>query len=216
MGKVIAIDGPAAAGKGTIAKVLSEKLGYVNIDTGATYRCVALKMLNNNVDLSDTEKMIEIARTIDIKETSDMKVYMDSQDVTDKIRSKEVTKIVSQVSSNEKVREYMVDVQRNMAKNDNVIMEGRDITTVVFPNTDYKFYLDATLDERVKRRFKENEEKGIEMTYDEVYENMSFRDHNDMTKPVGALKRTDDQVYIDSTDLTIDEVAEKMLEVITK
>ena len=214
MGKVIAIDGPAGSGKGTVSKLLAEKLGFVNIDTGATYRCVALQAIKNNVSLDDVDSIIDIASKIDIKLNVDGKVYLNNEDVTDKIRSKEVTKIVSQVSSIEKVREYMVDIQRKMSKTNDVVMEGRDITTVVFPNADYKFYLDASIDVRAKRRFKENQEKGIDMTYDEIYENIALRDNNDMHKKVGALKRTEEQVYIDSSDLTIDEVVNKMLEVI--
>lgn len=216
MGKVIAIDGPAGSGKGTVSKLLAEKLGFVNIDTGATYRCVALQAVRNNILLDDVDSIIDIASKIDIKLNTDGKVYLNNEDVTDEIRSKEVTKIVSQVSSIEKVREYMVDVQRKMSETNDVVMEGRDITTVVFPNADYKFYLDASIDVRAKRRFKENQEKGIDMTYEEIYENIALRDNNDMHKKVGALKRTEDQVYIDSSDLTIDEVVNKMLEVIKK
>lgn len=213
---VIAIDGPAGSGKGTVAKILSEKLNILNIDTGATYRCVALKTIQSNIDVTDEEKIIEIASNINIKETNDGKVFLDDIDVTNEIRSKEVTTIVSQISSIIKVREYMVDVQRNMANDNDVVMEGRDITTVVFPNADYKFYLDASIDVRAKRRFLENQEKGIDMTYEEIYENIKQRDYNDMHKKVGSLMRTDDQVYIDSSDLTIDEVVNKMLEVIKK
>ena len=213
---VIAIDGPAGSGKGTVAKILSEKLNILNIDTGATYRCVALKTIQNNIDINDQNKIIQIASTINIKETNDGKVYLDNIDVTKEIRSKEVTTIVSQISSIVKVREYMVDVQRNMANDNDVVMEGRDITTVVFPNADYKFYLDASIEVRAKRRYLENQEKGIDMTYEEIYENIKQRDYNDMHKEVGSLMRTDDQVYIDSSNLTIDEVVNKMLEVIKK
>lgn len=213
---VIAIDGPAGSGKGTVAKILSERLNILNIDTGATYRCVALKTIQNNIDIKDEEDIIKIASDIDIKETNDGKVYLDNKDVTKEIRSKEVTTIVSQISSIVKVREYMVDVQRNMANDNDVVMEGRDITTVVFPNADYKFYLDASLKVRADRRYKENKEKNIDMTYEEIYENIKQRDYNDMHKKVGSLMRTDEQIYIDSSDLSIDEVVEKMLEVIKK
>lgn len=213
---VIAIDGPAGSGKGTVAKILSERLNILNIDTGATYRCVALKTIQNNIDINDQDKIIDIASTINIKETNDGKVFLDDVDVTKQIRSKEVTTIVSQISSIVKVREYMVDVQRKMADNNDVVMEGRDITTVVFPNADYKFYLDASIDVRANRRYKENQEKGIDMSYEEIYDNIKKRDYNDMNKEVGALVRTDEQVYIDTSDLSIDEVVDKMLEVIKK
>ncbi len=127
MNKVIAIDGPAVSGKGTVAKLISEKLGYVYIDTGATYRCVALKMIQNGIKLEEKEKIEKIASNIDIVFTKDAKVYLDGNDVTDEIRSKEVTDIVSQVSSNVKVREYMVELQRKMAGDNDVVMEGREL-----------------------------------------------------------------------------------------
>ena len=212
--KVVAIDGPAGSGKGTVASLLSKKLNLVNIDTGATYRCVALASLRNNLTLDDKEEIIKLSGEIDIKIDLANKVYLNGEDVTDLIRSKEVTNIVSPISSIVEVRKNMVDLQRKMASNYDVVMEGRDITTVVFPNAQYKFYLDASLEERVERRIKQNKEKGIDMTYEEVYENIKARDYNDSHKEVGALKRCDDQVYIDSTNMTIDEVVNKFIEVI--
>ncbi len=212
--KVVAIDGPAGSGKGTIASILSKKCNLINIDTGATYRCVALACLRNNFTLEDKEEIIKLSGEIDIKIDLDNKVYLNGEDVTDEIRSKEVTNIVSPVSSIVEVRKNMVDLQRKMASNYDVVMEGRDITTVVFPNANHKFYLDASLEERVERRIKQNKEKGIDMNYDEVYENIKARDYNDMHKEVGALKRTDEQIYIDSTNMSIDEVVNKFIEVI--
>ena len=205
MNKIIAIDGPAGSGKGTLAKELAKKLNLVNIDTGATYRCVALKTLRNNVSIDDVDKIIDIARDIDIDLLEDGTVLMDGDDVTKEIRSKEVTTIVSPISSIVKVRELMVEKQRKIAEGKDVVMEGRDITTVVFPNTKYKFYLDASLESRAERRYKENLEKGINMSYEEVYESIKARDYNDMHKEVGSLMRTDDQIYIDTTNLTVDE-----------
>ena len=208
MNKIIAIDGPAGSGKGTLAKALSEKLNLVNIDTGATYRCVALKTLRNGINIDETDKIIEISKNIDIDLKQDGKVFMDGEDVTKEIRSKEVTQIVSPISSIVQVRENMVDIQRKIAEGKDVVMEGRDITTVVFPNAKYKFYLDASLETRANRRTKENEEKGINMTYDEVYENIQKRDYNDMHKEVGSLTRTEEQIYIDTTNLTVEEEVE--------
>ena len=205
---IIAIDGPAGSGKGTLAKALSEKFNLVNIDTGATYRCVALKTLRNNISLDETDKIIEISKNIDIDLKSDGTVLMDGENVTKEIRSKEVTSIVSPLSSIVEVRKNMVDVQRKIAEGKNVVMEGRDITTVVFPNAKYKFYLDASIESRAQRRFKENQEKGIDMTYEEVYDNISKRDYNDMHKEVGSLTRTDDQIYIDTTNITVEEEVE--------
>lgn len=205
MNKIIAIDGPAGSGKGTLAKELSKKFNLVNIDTGATYRCVALKVLRNNISLDDVDKIIQISASIDIDLLPDGRVFLDKEDVTKEIRDKAVTEIVSPISSIVEVRKNMVDIQRKIAECKDVVMEGRDITTVVFPDAKYKFYLDANLETRAKRRYKENQEKGIDMTYEEVYENIQKRDYNDMHKPVGALKRTDDQIYIDTTNLTVEE-----------
>ncbi len=211
---IVAIDGPAGSGKGTIASILSKRLNLVNIDTGATYRCVALKALRNNLNLEDKEKIIELSNNIDIKFDLNNNVFLDGIDVTKEIRSKEVTSIVSPISSIVEVRKNMVDLQRRLGNSNNVVMEGRDITTVVFPNADYKFYLDASLDERAKRRFKEYQEKQIDMSYDEIYENIKNRDYNDTHKEVGSLMRTDEQHYIDSTNLTIDEVVEEFIKII--
>lgn len=211
--KIVAIDGPAGSGKGTVAKILAGICNLVYIDTGAMYRAIAYLTLKNNIDISDEDKIVELAKNSNI-EFIDDKVFINGEDITKEIRTMEVTRIVSPVSSIVKLREILVDMQREMAGNSNVIMEGRDITTVVFPNATYKFYLDASVDERASRRFKENKEKGIEATYEEIKENISKRDYNDMHKEVGSLMRTDDQIYIDSTNLTIDEVVEKMRKII--
>ena len=205
MNITIAIDGPAGSGKGTLAKALSEKLNLVNIDTGATYRCVALKALRSGISLEEKDKIIDLSKDIDITLTKDGLVFLDGEDVTKEIRTKEVTEMVSPLSSIVEVRGNLVEIQRKIAGTQNVVMEGRDITTVVLPDARYKFYLDASLECRVDRRFKENMEKGIDMTYEEVYNNIQKRDYNDMHKEVGSLMRTDEQVYIDTTNLTIEE-----------
>ncbi len=215
MNIIIAIDGPAGSGKGTLAKALSKKLNLVNIDTGATYRCVALKTLRENVPISEKERIIDIAKKINIDLLTDGTVLMDGEDVTKEIRSKEVTNIVSPISSIVEVREILVEIQRKIAEGKDVVMEGRDITTVVFPNAPFKFYLDASGECRAKRRYKEKQEKGIDMTYEEVYQNIEARDYNDMHKEVGSLMRTKDQVYIDSTNLTVDEEV-KIIEGVVK
>ncbi|MBS5778789.1 MAG: (d)CMP kinase [Candidatus Faecisoma sp.] len=207
---VIAIDGPAGSGKGTVAKILSEKLNLVNIDTGATYRCLALKALKNNCT-NDKEKIIELSKNIDIKFDVNGNVYLDSIDVTKEIRSREVTNIVSPISSIVEVRKNLADLQRKMATSLDVVMEGRDITTVILPNADFKFYLDASLEERVNRRMQQNKEKNIDMSYEEVYENIKARDYNDSHKEVGSLIRTDEQIYIDSTNLKIEEVVDLIM-----
>ncbi len=211
MSLVIGIDGPAGSGKGTITKIIAEKLGLVNIDTGAMYRCVALASLRAGLNVDDKDEIIKLAKSIKITFDKDGKTFLDGEDVSSLIREKDVSSIVSPISSIVEVREEMVKQQRELAKGLDVIMEGRDITTVVFPNANYKFYLDATIEERARRRYLQNKESGIDMSYEEILENIKSRDYNDMHKEVGALMRTDEQIYIDSTNLTIDEVVEEIL-----
>lgn len=214
---IVAVDGPAGSGKGTVTKMIEKELGFLNLDTGATYRCVALEALRRGLTLQDEEQIIEVANKIDIKINNvgdkDI-VLLNDEDVTEKIRTKEVTAIVSQISSIVPVREKMVGVQRKLAIGKDVIVEGRDIGTVVFPNAEVKIYLDASEDVRAKRRYEENLQKGINTTYEEVLENVKMRDYNDMHKKVGALKKAQDSIVIDSTDLTIDEVVKKIENII--
>ena len=209
--KIVAIDGPAGSGKGTITKIVAEKLGLIYIDSGATYRCVALACLRNNLKLEEKDKIIALTKTLNIEFTRDGKTILNGEDVSKEIRSKEVSEIVSPISSIVEVREILVDLQRKMANNNDVIMEGRDITTVVFPNANYKFYLDASINERARRRFVQNEEMGIHIPMSELLESIEKRDYNDMHKPVGSLLRTEDQIYIDSTNMSIDEVVNEII-----
>ena len=209
MYKVVAIDGPAGSGKGTVAKILASKCNLMYIDTGAMYRAVAYQTLKDNISIEDEDKIVEIAKNSKI-EFIDGKTYLNGEDISKEIRTMEVTRIVSPISSIVKLREILVDLQREMAKGSDVIMEGRDITTVVFPNATYKFYLDATVEERANRRYKENREKGMEISYEEILENIKKRDYNDMHKEVGSLTRTEDSIYIDSTNMSIQEVVDEM------
>lgn len=217
MSFIVAIDGPAGTGKGTVTKILSKKLKLVNIDTGATYRCVALDMINKNIKLEELDKIKELLENIKIEIKNDkgiQTVFLNDEDVTDQIRTKEVSDFVSQVSSIKEVRFKMVDLQRKMAEGKNVIMEGRDIGTYVFPKADVKIYLDADLDERAKRRFYQNREKGINTSYIEVLENIKKRDENDKTKEIGALKLAKDAEVIDSTQKSINQVVREIIEII--
>ena len=217
MSFIVGIDGPAGSGKGTVTKKISNKLGLINIDTGSTYRCVALEVLNKNINIEDKERIIEVAQNIeiDIKPLpSGDRIFLNGKEVTKEIRSKEVTEVVSPISSIKEVRFAMVELQRKLAQGNNVIMEGRDICTYVFPNADVKIYLDASIEERAKRRFKENQEKGIEMSYEDVYESIRKRDENDRTKEMGALKLAEDSIIVDTTSLCIDEVVDKIIKII--
>lgn len=217
MSFIVAIDGPAGTGKGTITSLISKELGLVNIDTGATYRCVALNAIRNNIKLEEQEKIIASLENIEIdmkNENGEQKVFLNGEDVSKEIRSKEVSQTVSQVSSIKEVRYKMVEVQRKLAQGKDVIMEGRDITTVVFPEANVKIYMDADEQVRAQRRYKEMQEKGIQMTYEEVLKNIQIRDKNDKEKEVGALKIAEDAIYLDTTGLSIEEVKDKILNII--
>lgn len=219
MAFIVALDGPAGSGKGTVTKILAQKLGLVNIDTGAMYRCVALEMLNKNIKLDELDKIKELLNNIDIslKETKDKQiVLLNGQDVSSEIRTNRVTKIVSPVSSIKEIRDKLVELQRNMAKSQDVIMEGRDITTVVFPNADVKIYLDADVEERAKRRYEQNVKKNIESTYKQVLADMKARDENDKNKEYGALKIAKDAIVIDSSKKNINQVVSEIKNIVNK
>lgn len=214
---IVAIDGPAGTGKGTVSKLISERLGFLCIDTGAMYRAVTLNFIRNNVNIADLGDVLSILdkTKIDIEfDVSGQKTFLNGEDVSEKIRTPEVNSLVSQVSAIREIREKLVILQRKFALDNDIVMEGRDITTVVFPNADIKIYLTAEQSERANRRYKEMIEKGIETTYDEVYESIKKRDENDKNKEYGALKVADDAVVVDSTEMSIEAVYEKLKEII--
>ena len=182
MSFIVGIDGPSGTGKGTVTKRLAKKYNLLNIDTGATYRCVTLEMLRKNIQLDDEEKIAKMLQDINIEMkniSGNLHVFLDGEDVSEEIRGKEVSQNVSQVSSIKQIRLEMARLQRKMAQGQDTIMEGRDICTVVFPTADIKIYLDADDRERAKRRYKQNQEKGIDMSYEEVLENIRKRDKID-------------------------------------
>ena len=219
MSFIVAIDGPAGSGKGTITKLVGKKMNLENIDTGAMYRCVSLDMIRKNIKLNEIDKIESLLKTINIKLKKDNgidKFYLNGEDVTKLIRTKEVNEIVSQVSHILIVREAMVNFQRNIARDLNIIMEGRDIGTNVFPNADVKIYLDASAEERARRRVRQNEEAGISSNYEEILENIKFRDNNDKTSKVAPLKQAEDAIYVDTTNMNIEEVVEKIINIIEK
>lgn len=218
MSFVVAIDGPAGSGKGTITKLIGEKLDLVTFDTGAMYRAISYYMIQNKIELSDNEKIEKMLKEIDIKlefENRTQILYLNSQKLVLELRTKEVNNIVSQVSHIPAIRWAMVELQRNLAKGKNVIMEGRDIGTVVFPDANVKIYLDASAEERADRRLKQNLENGISnISYDEILENIKLRDYNDKTSDVAPLKQAEDAIYVDSSNLTIEQVVDKIVEII--
>ena len=215
MSFIVAVDGPSGTGKGTITKLVAEKFGFQYLDTGAMYRCVTLKLLNEKISIEDTEKIEKILKDIKIELDGD-KIYLDGEDVSKRIREEDVTNNVSQVSHIPIVRTSMVELQRRISEGKDVILDGRDIGTNVFPNAEVKIYLDASTEERAKRRFKQNQEKGIDIPFEEVKKNIEFRDNNDKNSTVGALKKADDAVYIDTTKLSIKQVERKVVKVIKK
>lgn len=185
MSFIVAIDGPAGTGKGTVTERIAKKQNLVNIDTGATYRCVTLAMQRKGIGLDELEKIQTLLGEIKIQmenQNGNQVFFLDGEDVSSEIRSKEVTQMVSQVSSIKEVRLKMVDLQRQLAEGKDVIMEGRDIGTYVFPKADVKIYLDADEEERARRRVKQNQEKGIEMSFEEVLENIRKRYEIDKKK----------------------------------
>ena len=220
MSFIVAIDGPAGSGKGTITKLVGEKLDLVTFDTGAMYRAISYYMLQNKIDLSEIKKIEKMLKEIDIKLEFQDRIqilYLNSQKLVTELRTKEVNEIVSQVSHIPAVRWAMVELQRKLAEGKNVIMEGRDIGTVVFPNANVKIYLDASAEERANRRLKQNLENGIDnISYEEILENIKYRDHNDKTSNIAPLKQAEDAVYVDSSNLTIEQVVDKIIQIINE
>ena len=216
---VIAIDGPAGSGKSTIAKEVAKRLKILYIDTGAMYRALTLKAIDNGIDFKDKKALIALSKNVSIKleAGNSLKVYLDKKDVSEKIRTMEVTGKVKLVAPIKEIRENMVKFQRQMgASSKGAVLEGRDIGTVVFPDAEYKFYLDATFDVRVKRRFKELKDKGYPVSLKEVEEDVRTRDLSDMTREIGPLKKAEDAIVIDTTNMTIEEVIESVLDRVQK
>ena len=214
----IAIDGPASAGKSTIAKKVAEQLGYIYLDTGAMYRTLTYAALSNEVDLQDEDALHTLLKGIRITfstaENEMQRVFLNDEDVTDSIRSEEVTQNVSLVSSFAKVREEMVARQKSIARSGGVVMDGRDIGTVVLPDAEVKIFMTATAEERALRRYKENIAKGMTTSLEELTEDMKRRDHLDSTRSVSPLKKAEDAIVLDSTHLEIDEVVKQILGII--
>ena len=201
MSFIIAIDGPAGSGKGTIAKKVASKINAINVDTGAMFRCVALQALRENVSLEEVEKIKNILNNIEIDLKPNGKVFLNGEDVSKAIREEEVSKYSSPISTISDVREKLLHMQRKLGEFNDIVMEGRDIGTVVFPNANVKIYLDASPEERARRRIRQNLEKGIKSNYEEVLEEIKKRDFRDISRDIAPLKKAEDAIYIDSTNL---------------
>lgn len=210
---VVAIDGPAGAGKSTLAKRVAARLGFIYIDTGAMYRAAALWAQRQNVSWDDRHRMEQLAIAADI-ELSPGRIQLNGEDITDAIRTPEVSSGASKVAVIPGVRRAMVAKQREMGERSSVVMEGRDIGTVVFPNADVKIFLDADPDERVRRRYRESRAKGEEISEGSVAAQMRERDQRDSTRSDAPLAQAPDAIYLDSTALSLDEVEEAILKLV--
>lgn len=218
MSFIIAIDGPAGSGKGTVTKKVAERLGFINVDTGAMYRCVTLKALEDGIDLSELEKldnMLENNLHIELKrQDSKQQVFLNQKDVTEKIRTPEVDEYVAKYAAIRIVRESINKKLKKMPELGNIIMEGRDIGTAVFPNADVKIYLDASVEERAKRRYKQDLEKGLKISYEEVLNSIIERHKLETEREMDPLRKAEDAIYIDSSNLSIDEVVDKICDIV--
>jgi len=217
---IVAIDGPAGSGKSTVSKRVAKKLSLLYLDTGAMYRALTLKVMRNNVDSEDASSIIKIACKAEINLTlqpgEDIKVFLDGEDISGAIRTPEVTEEVQYIARIPEVRERMVQMQRRIAGRSGAVVEGRDIGTVVLPDARFKFYLDATEDERAGRRFKELKEMGIDVKLNEIKSDVQKRDASDMSRKVAPLKKAEGAIYIDTTGMSIEEVVEKIISYITQ
>lgn len=218
MSFIIAIDGPAGSGKGTVTKKVAEKLSFNSFDTGAMYRAISYYMIKNDISLSQVDKIRKMLKNIDLSIEfieGNQVLYLNSEKLEKELRTKEVNEIVSQVSHIKEVRIAMVELQRKLSEGRNIILEGRDIGTNVFPNADVKIYLDASPEERANRRLKQNIENNIDnVSYEEILENIKFRDNNDKSSDVAPLIQAKDAIYIDSSNLSIDEVVDKICNIV--
>lgn len=212
----IAIDGPAGAGKSTIAKMVSAELGYIYVDTGALYRTIALYIMENNISDNDIPEKINKADVSLKFIDGTQKVFLGDRDVSGLIRTPQISMEASRTSAIPAVREYLFDTQQKIAKENNVIMDGRDIGTVVLPDAQVKIFLTATPEERANRRYRELSEKLDCPSYEDILKDIIERDHNDMNRPVAPLKQADDAVLVDTTNLTLEQSAEEIIKIINE
>ena len=209
MGYNVAIDGPAGAGKSTIAKLVAKEKGYIYVDTGAMYRGLAIHFLDKGIQKGETEKVIEACKDAEVTiayEDGVQHVYLNGKDITARLRNEEVGNMASVTSAIPEVRKKLLELQQNLAKTQDVIMDGRDIGTCVLPDADVKIYLTASVETRAKRRYQELLEKGEPCNLEEIAHDIEERDNRDMNREIAPLKQADDAVLVDSSDMTIEEV----------
>ncbi len=211
----VAIDGPAGVGKSTVSKLVAKKLGWHCLDTGALYRAIAVACQRAKIDINNIDEVKALLKTIeiDVKFKDGLQhTYLNGEDVTKYLRTEEIDMLASVTSAYKEVRDSIIDLQRNLAKKENLVVEGRDITSNVLKDSKNKFYLDASPEERANRRYKERLARGEEVDYQDILEDLIQRDKNDMTRKIAPLVCTSDSIRIDTTKLTIDQVVDKMLE----
>ena len=215
MGYNVAIDGPAGAGKSTIAKLVAKEKGYIYVDTGAMYRGLAIHFLDKGIQPQETEKVIEACKDAEVTiayEDAVQHVYLNGKDISSRLRNEEVGNMASVTSAIPEVRKKLLELQQNLAKTQNVIMDGRDIGTCVLPHADGKVYLTASVETRAKRRYQELQEKGEDCNLEEIAHDIEERDRRDMTREIAPLKQAEDAVLVDSSDMTIAEVVKTIVD----
>lgn len=215
MGYNVAIDGPSGAGKSTIAKLVAKEKGYIYVDTGAMYRGLAIHFLDKGIQPQETEKVIEACKDAEVTiayEDAVQHVYLNGKDISSRLRNEEVGNMASVTSAIPEVRKKLLELQQNLAKTQNVIMDGRDIGTCVLPHADVKVYLTASVETRAKRRYQELQEKGEDCNLEEIAHDIEERDRRDMTREIAPLKQAEDAVLVDSSDMTIAEVVKTIVD----
>ncbi|NIT14829.1 MAG: (d)CMP kinase [Candidatus Dadabacteria bacterium] len=212
---IIAIDGPSSAGKGTVAKIVAEKLGFNYMDTGAMYRCVALALKNNDANLDDEDEIKKILNNTKIdlyqNESGDLRVELNNRDVSEEIRTPEISGLSSDIATKKSVRDFLLALQRDFGKDKSIVAEGRDMGTHVFPDADFKFFIDASLQERTKRRYAQLLQAGITVDTDKLRADIENRDNQDRNRQIAPLHPATNAVIIDTTNLQIDQVVDIIL-----
>ncbi len=214
----IAIDGPSGAGKSSLSKFIAKELSFVHVDTGALYRAVGFYLVKNNIEPSDAEKVVPLLESLKVDVEYDslkqQHVFVNGEELKEQLRSNDVSMAASAASAIPEVRAFLLDLQRNIAEKENIIMDGRDVGTVILPNADIKIFLFASPEKRAERRFKEYEGKRIEITYDKVLEDIIQRDFNDSNRKISPLKQAEDAIPVDNSEMTEDETKEFILNII--